>query len=511
MHKKRMKSSTFFLLCLCLFALAGCTGKMASLVPDTASNAPDYFCTWNTQGYVVSYTGPDMMRSAMTEENMLGTGQYQNWVQFFPKIRKDLYFVMDDSWDIPRNENSANRNPYLGLCELDEGRFPSYQGTPAERLRLLTKRIKQEGWKGLGGWICAQKAGGYEHQSEEEYWTERLKAAANAGFSYWKVDWGHLDRNEDWRRMLTRMGKKYAPNLWIEHAMHGHFIRFSDAFRTYDVENIIAQPLTIRRVAELLPYKTEGNNKGIINCEDEPYIAVGLGCAIGIMRHPMDGNLPDGRQDEVFPPVGHNYKKCMDEVVRAVRWHRIAEPFGVDGNFEADTVMLTDHWVLNENETWNKGRRIGTTLRESAPARVSRNMSLPIVDDHTNERPYILSSTYPSGAIAISAIGRTIGRQYICKEVAVTANAKDWHAPIGLFGYFKEVCLLYPKNINKSGKHSPKVLAQDLAGDTPVDITSEVSIESNKLTIPGEVIRRVGLMASSANDLSAPGLVIRIM
>ena len=138
-------------------------------------------------------------------------------------------------------------------------------------------------------------------------------------------------------------------------------------------------------------------------------------------------------------------------------------------------------------------------------------MSLPIVDDHTNERPYILSSTYPSGAIAISAIGRAIGRQYICKEVAVTANAKDWHAPIGLFGYFKEVCLLYPKNINKRGKHSPKVLAQDLAGDTPVDITSEVSIESNKLTIPGKVIRRVGLMASSANDLSAPGLVIRIM
>ncbi|MBQ5655544.1 MAG: hypothetical protein IIV01_04970, partial [Bacteroidaceae bacterium] len=64
---------------------------------------------------------------------------------------------------------------------------------------------------------------------------------------------------------------------------------------------------TIRRVAELLPYKTEGNNKGIINCEDEPYIAVGLGCAIGIMRHPMDGNLPDGRQDEVFPPLQKVY------------------------------------------------------------------------------------------------------------------------------------------------------------------------------------------------------------
>ena len=497
-------------LCIGIIALASCTGKMVSLVPDSPSKAPDYFCTWNTQGYVVSYSGSDMMRSAMTEEYIFGSGQYQNWVQFFPKIRKDLYFVMDDSWDIPQDKNHSNRNPYLGLCELDEGRFPSFRGTPAERLRQLTTRIKQEGWKGAGGWICAQKAGSYKHQSEEEYWSERLKAAACAGFSYWKVDWGHQDRNENWRRMLTDLGRKYAPELWIEHAMNGHFIRFSDVFRTYDVENIIAQPLTIRRVAELLPYKTEGENKGLINCEDEPYIAVGLGCAIGIMRHPMDGNLPDGRQDEVFPPVGHNYKSCMDEVVRAVRWHRIAEPFGVDGNYEADTVMLTDYWVLHENETWNKGRQKGTTLRESAPARVSRNMPLPIVDDQSDERPYILCSTYPTGAIAISAIGRAIGRQYICKEVAVTAHAKDWYAPIGLFGYFKEVCLLYPDTIRKKGKHSPKVLAQDLAGDSPTDITTEVTIEGNRLIIPGEVIRRVGLMASSTDDLSAPGLVIRI-
>ena len=506
-----MRTRSILHLCMGVIALASCNGKLTSLVPDTPSKAPNYFCTWNTQGYAVSYSGSDMMRSAMTEENILGKGQYQNWVSFFPKIRKDLYFVMDDSWDIPRNENSANRNPYLGMCELDEGRFPSFRGTPAERLRQLTKRIKQEGWKGAGGWICAQKTDGYEHQSEEEYWTERLKAANEAGFSYWKVDWGHQDRNEGWRRMLTRLGKEHAPNLWIEHAMHGRFIRFSDVFRTYDVENIIAQPLTIRRVAELLPYKSEDESKGLINCEDEPYIAVGLGCAIGIMRHPMDGNLPDSRQDEVFPPVGHNYKRCLDEVVRAVRWHRIAEPFGVDGNFMADTVMLADHWLLHENETWNKGRRTGSTIHESAPARVSRNMPLPIVDDNSEERPYILSSTYPTGAIAIAAIGRVLGREYICKEVAVTAQAKDWHAPIGLFGHFKEVCLLYPEHFEQKGNRKPKVLAQDLAGDKAVDITSEVTIEGCKLTIPGEVIRRVGLMASSPSDLSAPGLVIRII
>lgn len=48
-------------------------------------------------------------------------------------------------------------------------------------------------------------------------------------------------------------------------------------------------PITIRRICDLLPYKTVEGAKGIINCEDEPYIAVGLGCAIGVMRHPFAG------------------------------------------------------------------------------------------------------------------------------------------------------------------------------------------------------------------------------
>jgi hypothetical protein len=183
----------------------------------------------------------------------------------------------------------------------------------------------------------------------------------------------------------------------------------------------------------------------------------------------------------------------------------------VNGNFMADTVMLADHWLLHENETWNKGRRTGSTLHESAPARVSRNMPLPIVDNNSEERPYILSSTYPTGAIAIAAIGRALEREYVCKEVAVTAQAKDWHAPIGLFGHFEKVCLLFPEHFEQKGNRKPKVLAQDLAGDKAVDITSEVTIEGCTLTIPGEVIRRVGLMASSPGDLSAPGLVIRII
>ena len=101
-----------------------------NLVPDTPSAAPDYFCTWNLQGYVVSYTGGDPTREAMNEEYMFGKGKYQDWVNVsYPTIRKDLYFVMDDSWDIPQDVNTPS-NPYLGTVELDTTRFPRSKGMP---------------------------------------------------------------------------------------------------------------------------------------------------------------------------------------------------------------------------------------------------------------------------------------------------------------------------------------------------------------------------------------------
>ena len=344
--------------------------------------------------------------------------------------------------------------------------------------------------------------------SVEGYWTEKLDAANEAGFSYWKVDWGNRDKDAVWREMLTRKGREHAPGLYIEHAMDTDFIEFSDVFRTYDVENVISQPLTIRRVTELLSYSAKGDARGLINCEDEPYIAAGLGCAIGIMRHPFAGCYPDGGQDVSFPPVGHNYKKCLDELVRAVRWHRIAEPFGVDGDYNASPLVLTDFWEICENESWRRDRHPGDIISESAPAIVSRHMALPEVEDTSTTRPYILASTYPNGAVAVSAIGRALGREYVTHEVAVTIEGSSWEAPVGIFGSFDSVTIRFPYPPKR--KHI-KVYAQDLADDVPVDVTSEVKVEGCCLTIFGETIRRVGLMSSTEGDLSGPGLVVKVM
>jgi hypothetical protein len=504
-----MKLTLICILLFLFFSITGFSQTPASLVPDKVSNAPDYFCTWNVQGYICSYgSSSNDLRKAMNEQSLLGTGQYQSWINFFPKIRKDLIFVLDDSWDVPQNDNSKTGTS-LGLVELSPDRFPSFTGTPTERLKKLVDAVELKGWKGLGGWICAQEAPIAGTVDQTAYWTERLKAANAAGFDYWKVDWGKQQDNEAWRKNLTQLGRTFAPNLVIEHAMNEPYLAFCDVFRTYDVENVIAQPTTIQRVADLLDNKPTGDAKGIINCEDEPYIAVGLGCAIGVMRHPFVGNLPNGTADFAFPDVGRKIKRRLDEVVRGIRWHRIAEPFGVgSANYKIDATKLEDNWVLGVRETWKTSRNVGDILKASAPARVSRDLPLPLVVNSTVSSPFVLSSRYPNGAVAIVTIGRALNHDYISQRDKIEQNMASLNYPIGIFGDYDMLTLILPTNIKASDY---KVFGQDLAGDTPVDITNDITITNNKVIIPGDLIRRVGLSANTVGDLSDPGLVIKFV
>jgi hypothetical protein len=497
-----MKLSPILLFICALFCSSIVAQNHSSLVPDKVSQAPDYFCTWNVQGYLCSYKSGNDQRAELKEANMFGNSTFQNWLDFYPKIRADIFFVMDDSWDIPLNGSGD----YFGLLELNQERFPSYTGSPEEKLNKLVSAVKAKGWKGLGGWICAQEAAVADKTDTVNYWKERLKIAEKSGFAYWKVDWGKRQGSGEFRKMLTELGHKYAPELVIEHAMNESFISFSDAYRTYDVENVISLPVSISRVAGLLKYKAEKGAKGIINCEDEPYIAAGLGCAIGIMRHPFYGALPNGIPDFAFPAVGRDIKKRLDEVVRAVRWHRIAEPFGVGKNTAIiDTVKNTDSWKLERYETW-VDRKPGDILQEKAPARVSRGLPLAKISNPGKYKPYVLSSLYPNGAIAIATIGRTVEREYLLEKAIVEQEIKSIDYPIGIFGQYESLTLILPDKIKKSDY---TIWGQDLACDSPVNITKEISIQGNRIIIPGDLISKIGLSASSTGDLSDPGMVLK--
>ena len=533
-----------------------------SLVPTTPSQAPDYYCTWNLQGFASGHTfgaGSNDFRAEMNEDNLFGThkvypenklkaidgveyrvdSRHQGWLDHFPSIRQDLTFVMDDSWDIPYDSNSKRPhgsnydNEYLALLTIDPTRFPSFDGNDSERMIKLVEAVKEKGWKGLGGWICAQnpinltkkytgKQNTFENskkwsaKQEEKYWKMRLKESQDAGFLYWKVDWGNKDRDDEFRRNLSKWGREVAPDVVIEHASFQdggphkpYYIDFSEVLRTYDVRPDLSQAQTISRVAEVLGSgKAELDNWGIINCEDEAYIAAGLGCAIGIMRHPYVGTLPNGNIDGVFEAGNRKMKNRLNEIVRAVRWHRIATPFSADGDFTVSDEKLYDSGEKNSYE---------------APGRVSRRMPLPEilgVDALNEEKPYVLASLYDNECASVAVINRLIDGDYKQHKVDVRVQPKRWDRKVGIFGHCHSLTLDYQNGL-PDGKF--KVFAQDLASDeAPVEIPYMLSQNGRGIVISGATIENlckdnkyayseVSHIDADYTDLSDPGIVLLVV
>jgi hypothetical protein len=476
------------------------------LIPDSPGKAPDYFCTWNIQCYTVSYADAKTQRNAMTESNVFGTGKYQNWVGFYPRIRGDLYFVMDDSWDV------GFTNYDYGTDELSPERFPTFasSGTEPEKLKRLNTAIQARGWRAVGGWICANKATASGNVSDRDFYARRLQWMNSAGWGYWKVDWGKFSKDADWRRQLTDLAHTYSPHLQVEHAMNWNCVPFADAFRTYDIEVITSIPVTLSRVCRGIQMTGEPDSKAIINCEDEPTIGAALGCAIGIMRHPYAGNLPDGRQDFAFPPVARDLKHCLNEVERGVLWHRVAPPFKVDGQVNVDPTNLTDTWCFQAREGWAT-KTPGKWVTNSAPARISRGgLPLPVVQVDSGEKPFVTASRHPNGAVTIATLGRTVcrspgDRKYWTPLANVDLSVGKLTGPIGIFVRYQTLTLTFDAPM--SGR---TILAQDILADEAEDITARVSIAGNSVTLPGDLIGQIGLEKASPGDKSDPGMVISI-
>lgn len=473
-----------------------------NLIEEKLNTTPDYYCTWQTQLYACDNGGPEKQRQYMTEENLFGNGPTQGWANFYEKARKDLLLVMDDSWDVP----ICDYEKYYGSLVLNREKFPKYymENNPEKSLGKLTEAVKCLGWKGLGGWVCAQESPLYPEKSVEEYWTKRLRWCNNAGFSYWKVDWGNRSKNLEFRKMLTRLQKKYAPDVLIEHAMLPGAISFGEVFRTYDVPAIMSIPMTMQKNAECLTY-TDG---GMINCEDEAYIAAALGCVMGVMRHPMRGNLPNGEPDLSFPEMHRNIKTKTTEILRAVRWHRMAPAFGViKTDIQISGERLSDFWDINlQNAEFEKwwGSKDGERVEKSAPAAISRAMPLPkIKPDKNGLVPYAVSSKNPNGAVSVATLGRTRGREYIlpkCEVVIDGANAD-------LFGIFGE----YDKLVINTKLTKGRIFIQDIALGSATDITEKIDFFDNRIVIDGKIIHDFGTSENGIDDTSEPGVVIRII
>ncbi|MBL7106248.1 MAG: hypothetical protein ISS77_01405 [Phycisphaerae bacterium] len=545
--KKIIRSITTLVLVISfLLVISGCAlqdfdAKARNLIPDTPGTSPNYWCTWGAQNYMYGQgeakLDPILLRvdhvhkyksDSMTEENMFGP---KGWATtFFPKVRQDLFFVLDDGWDIPVSNDYSYRN----LGDLDPKKYPSFKGTIPEKWSQLNARTQALGWRGIGLWFRTVESAqdkerkekiGNQQRYERLYWGERFKWSKDSGIGYWKMDVG--GENEK-IAMMMELKKKIFNDLVFETGLippgapfnkipegmlyNQDFIEngrtrltLTDAIRLYDISPQLGNATMLLRFAtitEKLQHQSDAD--ALLDVEEEVYLAAALGATMGIFRSPMIGLRPDPDPD-IFLKGPRNLKKRLDEVVRAVRWQRIAPAFAANAvPVEVDTNYLIDTWKFKKGEFWYS-KVEGKIVKESAPARVTRGLPLPRVSCK-GEMPFILASRNPNGAISIASIGRVLhDKGYITPEADVTLEAGSIDAPVGIFGYFKNLTLEVDKPFGKVS-----IWAQDLAGDSAIEITDRVTISGNKLKIPGEVISDVGLSVATPGDISDPGMVMVI-
>ena len=485
-----------------------------------------YYCTWLAQNFIAAdegekraavrpqFTGDqgaNCARDKVNEHTVFGKGgMAENPV----KQRGDLYLVLDDGWDVPYQTDPSVSKHRFGSLEVNEERFPFAEGDPAERLRALNERVKSLGWKGLAIWVAAQRCGKDYHspfsEADKEYWRERILWCKQAGVTYWKVDWGILEHDVAFRKFLTDTARELYPELTIEQAICcppvngvterlqrgevGRFqddekisglskkaVSFSEVFRTYDVTPQFSVASTLDRAAYLLPYAN-----GYLNVEDELYLAAALGCQMGIMRSVYGKGLDDWDDSD-----------RLKEADAALFWQRIAPPF-TGGNVEISKEILADEWTFQENEFWYQPIN-GRTIRQGAPAAVSRNASLPEVSaGQTGAKPFVVCSLNQSGAYSVAVLPRTLNgkRAYVGGKVVCTLQRMP--EQIALFGCAEGFEISW-----KEGKVE-SVTAVSMLGRSEVEIP--LSEERNSFQLDADLMKELW----KTDDKSAPAVLLTL-
>lgn len=521
----------------------------ASLVALSVARAaergmpPNYWCTWSLQNYShpeFSSEAPDALifageqgarlaRHHLTEEIVFGP---RGWARtHFPEdLRKGLFLVLDDGWDVPFGLHPKDASHRFGSLIVDENRFPSCTGAPAERLKKLNQLAKDAGWRGIGLWVACQNA----RQSATErplskdearaYWRERAAWSRDAGIEYWKVDWGDESGSLEYRRLMTEVGREIYPALIIEHALPqaplndwkddgrldpsafsrgGQLLDFSAVLRTYDVTWQLSLPTTIDRVVMLLRPRVDASPQGLLNCEDEVYVGAVLGCALGVMRSPLWRGV-----------AGYDYdpfrlRKRWTEVERALRWQQLAPPWPVD---REETLAISpevnaDTWTFGKSDTWFSPV-IGQPIRQAAPATVARRLALPLVKRLEKETPYVVAARHPGGAVSLAALPRVgADRQLHTPSANISLLLSELPPHLAVFGRVHELIVKVALPPVDGGRWRARDLA---APHAPWVELGAVRVPEEPATwkFSGEQLQRLGSAAQPAGDESQPGVLL---
>lgn len=464
----------------------------------------NYWCTWASQNYLSKikgfekgmtdedFEGPAgalLARDEMNETTLFGEGGFAD---AFPEIRGELLLVIDDGWDVPYGAGK-NGNAVFGSLEVDAERFPSYAGTPAERLKKLNERVRSIGWKGLGIWVSPQMCNeGVNISFDEnpelhiEYWRERVLWSKHADVRYWKVDWGKGAKYPKYRKMMTDIGHELFPELVMEHAscivpVNGvpekgtilyrdneekfdHMkatVAFADSYRSYDVtDDMLSAVSTLDRLCEMLTRAS-----GVVNCEDELYIGAALGCAVGIMR------------SEYGSRFMHSCRR-LGEALAAIKWQSYAPPFS-GGELKTSSDSLIDECFFSSHDTWYRAI-MDTTVRQSAPRVIARNTGLPSVEND-EKAPFVLASKNPAGAYSLAAVKRKMfyGDTQPPRVECSVGNTDR----VGIFGRFESVTLNFDLPVKG-------VSAENLISGETVPLPAEKCVNGNTVKLTSDILSR---------------------
>ena len=485
-----------------------------SLIPLESMPTESYLCTWDLQADVAGKLGIEgetcsQLRDALTTQTIFGEENYYHCVE--REFRSGLYFMLDDGWDVPFGTKDivGNGREFFGSIAPDPEKFAEFGDTPEKRLKGLSKKVKEYGYAGLGLWIAAQQVNETEKCNSEtarKYWEERAIWCHKAGISYWKVDWGDHQRDVEYRRMMTETVRKFAPGLIIEHAIpqqpydtiNGEeFVEYrrktteqllpiSDVFRLYDVYKPFREVALLARADEVFScdVKREYDVLGLVNAEIEPYVAAALGCTVGIMKH-------------------------STEMRALLNWQKISPPFGIfECGYKKSDERLYDKLYFENDIIFMS--TASKEIVESAPAIMARGCDLPKVTACGEIVPFVAVSKNPrTGSYALASFRRNIDpNRNVWGLADVELRVDEKELTLGIFGIFNAVHLVFDDDIEQN----ITIMAQDLAGcGDAVDITKQIVIKGNILTLEGRLLRSFGKQNRGNGDESIPATVLKVI
>lgn len=537
-----------------VFALSGGCRSFSCGERSRARCSP-YWCTWGVQADTLANSvatgelafpgdqGVPGVRDNMNEEVVFGAN---GWSRFFPGYRADMLFLVDDGWDVPYGAKGGPKGIHsFGSHCLDRERFPRMQlASDRERLRDFARRVEDAGWKGLGVWAACQA---YRERFEAPFALEELKEdlkrkldeSACAGVRYWKVDWGVHNFHVWYRRLMSELKERYYPELIVDHcrgfnnALNGQvdphlkpddefrnvgrtgrilgvpeydpvtrdieeIMTFADVFRTYDSANPLTTATMIERATWELLAADKSSSRVVINTEDEPLIAAGLGLEFSMMRAPI-------RQKEKVPtPRPRNSR--IAEALRALAWARIAPPFGSDTTAKVrySEKSIREDWNFLPGQCWFTGPN-ERYYHQTAPAVVARGLPLPEVRGENTEIPYVLASRHPNGSLAVSVmpvLDRHRGSFTPTASISLEA-ALEPCVSLAVFGVAGSVSL-------RDGTCGARVFARDILGGDKVELTPLCRHKEGRIVLPGDLLARIGAALNPSDDDSQPGVVVEI-